>query len=62
MNLDGHKKTFKRDIPLLAAFVVFVFLALLSRDWGLCCHWRGWGRQGKGTDLRRAADKILVRK
>lgn len=51
------QKTFKRDTPLLPAFVVFVFLALLCRDWGLCSHWRGWGRKAKGMDLQSAVDK-----
>lgn len=50
------QKTFKRDIPLLPAFVAFVFLALLSRDGGLDSHCEGRvGRAVKGW--RRAAEK-----
>lgn len=60
MNLDGHKKTFERDIPLFPAFVLFVFSALLSRDWGLCSCGPGWGGgKGKGINLQAAADKTF---
>lgn len=53
MNLDGHKKTVKRDIPLLPAFGLFVFSALLSRDWGLCsAGGAGGGGKGKGRVLQ----------
>ena len=54
------QKTFKRDIPLLPAFVVFVFLALLSRDGRLDSHPKGRvGRAGNGS-RRGCREEILA--
>lgn len=53
-------KNIQERYPLLPAFVVFVFLALLSRDWGLCSHWRGRDRKGKRMDLQCCGEESLV--
>jgi hypothetical protein len=52
-----------REVPVtLPAFVVFVFLALLSRDWGLCSHGGvGGGRKGKRIrDSSSGSEAVLA--